>query len=125
MRERRIVTIPGDNIGPELLEAALIVLEAVQQAERDFRLNFESITAGAAHYTAHGTAISPDSIEACRAADSVLKAVQDIIVEESGGDVFDQEVVETLRSWQHEPATKNGVRVKVRLQKRFTFRQGN
>ena len=52
-------------------------------------------------------------------------AVQDIIVEESGGDVFDQEVVETLRSWQHEPATKNGVRVKVRLQKRFTFRQGN
>ena len=52
-------------------------------------------------------------------------AVQDIIVEESGGDVFDQDVIETLRSWQHEPATKNGVRVKVRLQRRFTFRRGN
>ncbi|HEX9725545.1 MAG TPA: TonB family protein [Vicinamibacteria bacterium] len=52
-------------------------------------------------------------------------AVQDIIVEESGGEVFDREVIETLQSWRHEPATKNGVRVKVRLQKRFTFRRGN
>ncbi len=74
MRVRRIVTIPGDNIGPELLEAALIVLEAVQRAEGDFRLEIETRMAGAAHYTAHGTAIAPDSIEACRAADSVLKA---------------------------------------------------
>ena len=52
-------------------------------------------------------------------------SVQDIVVEESAGDVFDQDVIETLQSWQHEPATKNGVRVKVRLQKRFTFRRGN
>jgi TonB family protein len=52
-------------------------------------------------------------------------AVEDIIVEASGGEVFDREVIETLQSWRHEPATKNGVRVKVRLQKRFTFRQGN
>jgi TonB family protein len=52
-------------------------------------------------------------------------AVEDIIVEASGGEVFDREVIEKLQSWRHEPATKNGVRVKVRLQKRFTFRQGN
>jgi len=52
-------------------------------------------------------------------------AVEDIIVEASGGEVFDREVIEKLQSWRHEPATKNGVRVKVRLQKRFTFRRGN
>jgi serine/threonine-protein kinase len=51
--------------------------------------------------------------------------VQDIIVEASGGEVFDREVFETLQSWRLEPATKNGVRVKVRLQRRFTFRRGN
>jgi len=51
--------------------------------------------------------------------------VEEIIVEESGGDVFDQEVMATLKTWRHEPATKNGVRVKLRMRKRFTFRQGN
>jgi serine/threonine-protein kinase len=51
--------------------------------------------------------------------------VQDVQVEESGGKLFDQAVIDTIKTWRHEPATKNGVRVKVRWRKRFTFRRGN
>ncbi len=51
--------------------------------------------------------------------------VEAIEIEESGGDVFDRAVTNTVKGWQHEPATKNGVRVKLRMRKRFTFRRGN
>ncbi len=50
--------------------------------------------------------------------------VEAIEVEQSGGDVFDQAVIDTISAWRHEPATKNGVRVKLRMRKRFTFRRG-
>jgi TonB family protein len=51
-------------------------------------------------------------------------AVQDIRVVESGGQVFDGAVVETVKNWKYEPATKNGVRVKMRWIQRFRFQQG-
>jgi len=74
MRDYRIILIPGDNIGPELMEAALPVLETVTKANEGFRLTFETHPAGAAHYAEHGVAISRKSIEACQTADSVFKA---------------------------------------------------
>ena len=54
-----------------------------------------------------------------------LGTVEAIEIEQSGGDVFDRAVINTVEGWQHEPATKNGVRVKLRMRKRFTFRRGN
>ena len=51
--------------------------------------------------------------------------VEAIEIEQSGGEVFDQAVISTVKTWSHEPATKNGVRVKLRMRKRFTFRRGN
>ena len=74
MRSHRIVVIPGDNIGPELMEAALAVLEGAQKAEGGFSLQLETRLAGAGHYAEHGTAMSAETIEACRSADSVFKA---------------------------------------------------
>ncbi len=48
--------------------------------------------------------------------------VQDIRIEESGGEFFDQAVIDTLRNWQWEPATKSGIRVQVRMpSRRFRF----
>ncbi len=73
MRNYRIVVIPGDNIGPELIEAALDVLETVQKTEGDFKVAFETHQAGAAYYAKTGVAMSPETLEACRSADSVLK----------------------------------------------------
>ena len=50
--------------------------------------------------------------------------VRDLQVEESAGPIFDGAVVDTVRQWRYEPATKNGVRVKMRWVQRFRFQQG-
>jgi TonB family protein len=50
--------------------------------------------------------------------------VGELQVLESGGAVFDDAVLETVKSWRYEPATKHGVRVKMRWVQRFRFQQG-
>ena len=46
---------------------------------------------------------------------------QDVHVVESAGEVLDRPVLEAVRRWRYEPARKNGVKVKVRLQAKHTF----
>ena len=74
MRTHKIVTIPGDGIGPEILDSALHVLAKVQEKCGDFTLAYEEHEGGAACYVKHGVNLGPESLEACRRADSVLKA---------------------------------------------------
>jgi 3-isopropylmalate dehydrogenase len=66
---RRIVALPGDGIGPEIMGPALEVLRAVvdgvQVEERAF---------GGVAIDAHGTALTDETLAACRAADAVLLA---------------------------------------------------
>ncbi|MGH9388411.1 MAG: energy transducer TonB, partial [Vicinamibacteria bacterium] len=50
--------------------------------------------------------------------------VSELQVLESAGAVFDDAVLETVKSWRYEPATKHGVRVKMRWVQRFRFQQG-
>jgi 3-isopropylmalate dehydrogenase len=57
----RIVLLPGDGIGPEIVAAARRLLEAVG----DFEL-------GGASIDAHGVALTEQVLAACRAADAVL-----------------------------------------------------
>lgn len=64
----RIVTLPGDGIGPEILAPALEVLRVVG----DFQ--FESHPFGGASIDLHGTALTDETLAACRAADAVLLA---------------------------------------------------
>jgi 3-isopropylmalate dehydrogenase len=64
----RIVTLPGDGIGPEILAPALEVLRAVG----DFQ--FESHPFGGASIDLHGTALTDETLAACRVADAVLLA---------------------------------------------------
>ncbi|HYU42337.1 MAG TPA: TonB family protein, partial [Vicinamibacteria bacterium] len=49
--------------------------------------------------------------------------VQDPHVVESAGTVLDRAVLSALSGWRYEPARKNGVKVKVRMQVRTTFKQ--
>jgi len=44
-------------------------------------------------------------------------------VVESGGQVLDEICLEAIRSWRYEPATKQGVKVRVRQRERFTFEE--
>ncbi len=63
----KIVTLPGDGIGPEVMAAAIRVLDAVADD-----LTYEEHIFGGASIDAHGTALTDDVLAACRAADEVL-----------------------------------------------------
>jgi 3-isopropylmalate dehydrogenase len=63
-----IVTLPGDGIGPEILPAALRVLDAVAS------FDYEEHLFGGAAIDAHGTALTDGTLEACRRAEAVLLA---------------------------------------------------
>ena len=65
----KIVTLPGDGIGPEVLAAALRVLDAVAPD-----LEYAEHLVGGASIDAHGTALTDETLEACRASDGVLLA---------------------------------------------------
>ena len=64
-----IVLLPGDGIGPEILAPAVEVLSAVGP---DF--TYEEHAFGGASIDAHGTALTDETLVACRAADAVLLA---------------------------------------------------
>src|SRR5438034_6863638 len=66
MARARIAVLPGDGIGPEVTAAAARLLEAIG----DFDLDEHVV--GGASIDAHGTALTDDVLEACRAADAVL-----------------------------------------------------
>ena len=65
----RVVLLPGDGIGPEITESALRVLSAAGAA-----LEYEEHLFGGASIDAHGTALTDETLAACRRADAVLLA---------------------------------------------------
>ncbi|HSF16865.1 MAG TPA: TonB family protein [Vicinamibacteria bacterium] len=50
--------------------------------------------------------------------------VRDLEIHESGGAVFDDAVIDTVRRWRYQPAIRDGVPVKMRWMQRFRFKQG-
>ncbi len=63
-----VVTLPGDGIGPEIMAAAVDLLDRIGDFE------FEEHLFGGASIDAHGTALTDEVLEACRDADAVLLA---------------------------------------------------
>ena len=68
VQTRNIVLLPGDGIGPEITEATLEVLNAVGSFTYDTHL------VGGASIDAHGTALTDEVLNACKASDAVLLA---------------------------------------------------
>ena len=62
----RIVLLPGDGIGPEIVGAACRLLEALGEFE------FEELPMGGCSIDADGVALTDEVLDACRAADAVL-----------------------------------------------------
>ena len=73
MNRYRVVIIPGDGIGPEITEAAVSVLRAVEKANGGFAVDLDWRSAGAGEYSRTGQSISAETLEACRAAHGILK----------------------------------------------------
>ena len=63
-----ILTLPGDGIGPEIMEPTLEVLEAVGEFE------FQEHLFGGASIDANGVALTDDVLADCRRSDAVLLA---------------------------------------------------
>src|SRR5947209_1959312 len=66
----RVVVLPGDGIGPEVMAPALRVLDAVAPGQ----FGYEEHPFGGAAIDEHGSALSDETLEACRRADAVLLA---------------------------------------------------
>jgi 3-isopropylmalate dehydrogenase len=62
----RIVLLPGDGIGPEIVGAARRLLETIGE------FDFEEQPMGGCSIDAHGVALTDEVLEVCRGADAVL-----------------------------------------------------
>lgn len=70
--DAKIVVIPGDFIGPEIVAECVKVLNAV--GERfGHTFEFQEALAGGAAYDAHGEHLPESTLAACRQADAVIK----------------------------------------------------
>ncbi len=65
----KIILLPGDGIGPEIIAPALELLAAVGT-----NFDYEEFLFGGASIDAHGTALTDETLAACRGADAVLLA---------------------------------------------------
>lgn len=68
----KVAIIPGDGIGPELTEATMVVLKAVQ-SKLSLDLEFIELEAGDACYARRGTALPEETIEGIRRSHVCLK----------------------------------------------------
>jgi 3-isopropylmalate dehydrogenase len=68
---KRIVVLPGDGIGPEVVDAAVLVLQAVAPPS-GHRFVLESRPIGGAAVRQSGTSLPESTLDACRSADAVL-----------------------------------------------------
>ena len=68
--QKTIAALPGDGIGPEIMDTAKEVLEVVAPG----RLHYEDHLFGGASIDVHGIAMTDDVLAACKRADAVLLA---------------------------------------------------
>ncbi len=67
----RIAVLPGDGVGPEVVAAAIKVLNSVGKAF-GHRFEYREGLVGGAAIDAHGVALTDETLEMCRSCDAVL-----------------------------------------------------
>jgi 3-isopropylmalate dehydrogenase len=66
-----IAVLPGDGIGPEVMELALEVLRRIEKTT-DLKFRFTEAPAGAGHYRETGKSMPDSTIRLCEEADAIL-----------------------------------------------------
>lgn len=66
-----IAVLPGDGIGPEVMEPALDVLRKIEKTT-DLKFRFTEAAAGANHYRETGKSMPDSTIRLCEEADAIL-----------------------------------------------------
>lgn len=69
----KVAILPGDGIGPEIMDAALKVLDAAGKAEGETFQYTKGLIGGAA-IDATGNPLPKETLDMCKASDSVLLA---------------------------------------------------
>ena len=69
--QAKITLLPGDGIGPEVVSAGRAVLETVA-AKYNHAFSFDEHLIGGCSIDEHGTALTSETLAACRAADAIL-----------------------------------------------------
>lgn len=72
MREYKIAAIPADGIGPEVIDAGLIVLKALENVEGTFTTQVETFPWGCDYYHRHGRLMPEDGLETLKQFDAIL-----------------------------------------------------
>jgi len=69
--EKKIIALPGDGIGPEIMDAAIQVLTKVSEKyKHKFQFSYDDI--GGTSYDKHGTPLRDETVEKCMQADAIL-----------------------------------------------------
>jgi 3-isopropylmalate dehydrogenase len=68
---RTIAVLPGDGIGPEIMAAAIKVLDAVA-ARFELRLKYQYVDVGGVAIDHHGAALPRETLGICRSSDAIL-----------------------------------------------------
>lgn len=68
---RKIVILPGDGIGPEIIAEAEKILDVINQSQ-NLGLTTQTCIFGGAAYDAHGTPLPEATLDACRQAQAIL-----------------------------------------------------
>jgi tartrate dehydrogenase len=68
----RIASIPADGIGPEVVSAAIEVVEKLAQTLKTFKIEFTHIPWGTAYYKEHGRYVDEDVLDVLRKYDASL-----------------------------------------------------
>src|SRR5581483_2085453 len=72
MKRFEIALYPGDGIGLEVLDAAVCVLQKVQETCGDLELNFSRFDWGADYYARNGSVVPENYLEVLRPFDAIF-----------------------------------------------------
>ena len=68
----RIASIPGDGIGPEVIDAGIIVLRKLAATVATFSLHFDAFDWNSAYFKRNGRYIPPDGLEEMKKYDAIF-----------------------------------------------------
>ena len=71
MKTYKIASIPGDGIGPEVVEAGVRVLQALAARDGGFKLEVETFPWGADYYFEHGVMMPDDGLDTVKGFDAI------------------------------------------------------
>ncbi|KAB5515315.1 Isopropylmalate dehydrogenase-like domain-containing protein [Coniochaeta sp. 2T2.1] len=68
----RILVLPGDHVGPEIMAEALKVLDVIEQSRPDLRFQLDTDLAGGCSIDKHGTPVTDAVLDKAAESDAVL-----------------------------------------------------